>query len=29
LQQPYGGDPRFIVVVEEWEPLKRLAWRQD
>ena len=29
LQQPNGSDPRFIVVVEEWEPLKRLAWGQD
>ena len=29
LQQPYGGDPRFIVVVEAWEPLKRLGWKQD
>jgi hypothetical protein len=29
LQQPDGGDPRFVVVVEAWEPLKRLAWRQD
>ena len=29
LLQPYAGEPRFIVVVEEWEPLKRLGWRQD
>ena len=29
LLQPYAGEPRFIVVVEEWEPLKRLRWRQD
>jgi hypothetical protein len=26
LLQPYAGEPRFIVVVEEWEMLKRLGW---
>ena len=29
LLQPYAGEPRFIVVVDNWEPLKRLGWRQD
>ena len=29
LLQPYAGEPRFIVVVEEWEPLNRLGWRRD
>jgi hypothetical protein len=29
LLQPYAGESRFIVVVEEWEPLKRLGWRRD
>ena len=27
LQQPYVGEPRFTVVVHNWEPLKRLGWR--
>ena len=26
LLQPYVGEPRFIVLVEEWETLKRLGW---
>ena len=29
LHQPYAGDPRFIVVVDEWEKLKRLGWIRD
>jgi hypothetical protein len=29
LQQPFAGEPRFTVVVETWEPLKRLGWRQE
>jgi hypothetical protein len=29
LQQPFPRQPRFIAVVQEWEPLKRLGWRQD
>jgi hypothetical protein len=26
LHQPYTVDPRFIVVVDEWEALKHLGW---
>jgi hypothetical protein len=29
LRQPFAGEPRFTVVVETWEPLKRLGWKQD
>jgi hypothetical protein len=29
LLQPYSGEPRFIVMVDDWEPLKRLGWRRD
>ena len=29
LLQPYAGEPRFIVVVDEWETLKRLGWIRD
>jgi hypothetical protein len=29
LLQPYVGEPRFIVVVDDWEPLKRLGWTRD
>jgi hypothetical protein len=29
LLQPYAGEPRFIVVVEEWEIVKRLGWTGD
>ena len=29
LHQPYAGDPRFTVVVDEWETLKRHGWTRD
>ena len=29
LLQPYAGEPRFIVVVDDWEVLKRLRWTRD
>jgi hypothetical protein len=29
LHQPYVGEPRFMVVIEEWEALKRLGWPGD
>ena len=28
LLQPYAGEPRFTVVVEEWEALKRMGWTE-
>jgi hypothetical protein len=29
LRQPYADEPRFIVVVDDWEPLKHLGWTRD
>ena len=29
LHQPYAGEPRFMVVVEKREALKRLGWTRD
>jgi hypothetical protein len=29
LRQPYVGEPRFTVVVDGWEPLKRLGCTRD
>ena len=29
LLQPYVGEPRFIVVVDDWESLRRIGWTRD